>query len=76
MTTREQVHQALDTLGDTELRAVAHVVAALRARQLSARAMDPVSYGPLYREFAAEDRALAERGMAGFAGGLELEDRS
>ena len=76
MTPREQVHRDLVTLGDPELRAVAHVVAALRARQLSARAMDPVSYGPLYREFAAEDRALAERGMAGFAGGLELEDRS
>jgi len=36
---------------------------------------DPAVYGPLYREFAAEDSALAEQGMADYIAGLIAEDR-
>ncbi len=76
MTKREQIHQAIDALGDRELQAVAHVVAALRASRHPPLEMDPRSYGPLYHEFAEEDRALAEQGMARYAEGLGAEDRS
>lgn len=62
MTFREQVHQALDTLTEHELVAVAHVVAVLRAGPRSALALEPDVYGPLYRQFASEDSALAEEG--------------
>jgi len=75
MTTREQVRQALDTLTEAEISAVAHVLEAFRSRHLPASPLDPQVFGPLYREDGAEDRALAESGMSDFASGLELEDR-
>ncbi len=70
------MHLALDALGEPDLQAVAHVVAALQARRVSPTFFDPASYGQLYLEFAAEDRALAEHGMEGFSRGLEFEDHS
>jgi hypothetical protein len=36
---------------------------------------DPAVYGPLYREFAAEDSQLAEEGMSDYIDGLLAEDR-
>jgi predicted RNase H-like HicB family nuclease len=36
---------------------------------------DPAAYGPLYREFAAEDSELAEQGMSDYVAGLLAEDR-
>ncbi len=36
---------------------------------------DPAIYGPLYSEFALEDRQLAEQGIADYASALEAEDR-
>jgi len=37
---------------------------------------DPAVYGPLYLEYAAEDRELAEQVMADYARGLEAEDKA
>lgn len=37
---------------------------------------DPAVYGPLYREFAAEDGELAEQGMSGYNASLLAEDRN
>ena len=76
MTTREQVLKALDTLSQPEIDVVAHVMAALRAGKLPAAALDPAIYGPLYRQFAAEDRVLAEQGMSDFAQGVARDDRA
>jgi hypothetical protein len=40
------------------------------------RSENPAVYRPLYLEFAAEDRELAELGMADYALGLEAEDEA
>lgn len=76
MTIREQVQQALEGLTDVQLVAVAHVVEALRSAASPARRMDRDIYGPLYRQFAAEDSALAEEGLGDFSRGLAAEDRA
>ena len=74
MTIREQVQQALEGLTDVQLVAVAHVVEALRSAASPARRMGRDIYGPLYRQFAAEDSALAEEGLGDFSRGLAAED--
>jgi hypothetical protein len=76
MTTREQVVHELDALGDRELEYAARLIEALRSRPPEAPppSFDPAVYGPLYREYAAADCALAELGMTDYARGLEAED--
>ena len=76
MTIREQVYQALEGLTDAQLVAVAHIVEALRSTAFPARRMDRDFYGPLYRQFAAEDSALAEEGLGDFSRSLAAEDRA
>ena len=76
MTIREQVHQALERLTDAQLVAVAHVVEAVRSAASPVRKMDRDLYGPLYRQFAAEDGALAEEGLGDFSRSLAAEDRA
>lgn len=78
MTVREQVVHELDALGDRELEYAARLIDALRARPSEAPSpsFDPAVYGPLYQEYAAEDRALAEQGMADYTRGLEVEDKA
>jgi hypothetical protein len=46
-----------------------------RPSKASMQSFDPAIYGPLYREFAAEDSWLAEEGMADYASALAAEDR-
>lgn len=76
MTMREQVIQALDALDDRDLEYAARLIETLRSRppEVPPPSFDPAVFGPLYQEFAAEDRELAEEGMADYARGLEAED--
>jgi hypothetical protein len=77
MTSRERVIQEVETLGEVELEYVARLVSSLHLRPGEAPlpSWDPAIYGPLYREFAAEDSQLAEQGMAEYAQALADEDR-
>ncbi|MFQ6056627.1 MAG: hypothetical protein ACE5KE_14720 [Methanosarcinales archaeon] len=77
MMIKKHLIQELDTLGERELREVAEYVAFLKIRS---RFMPPPLFNEdqiatLYREFAKEDRQLAEEGMADYADGLAKEDK-
>ncbi len=76
MTLKEQVRQDLERLDDSGLREVADFVAFLqfRTRRHVASTWDETKMAALYAEFAEEDRALAEAGMADYAVGLARED--
>ena len=77
MTTRELVVHEVESLDERELEYVARLVSSLRLRPVEAPlpSWDPAVYGPLYREFAAEDSQLAEQGIADYANALAAEDR-
>jgi hypothetical protein len=77
MTARELVIHEVESLDEGELEYVVRLVHSLRKRPSDAPlpSFDPAVYGPLYREFAAEDSRLAEEGMADYAAGLAAEDR-
>jgi predicted sugar kinase len=77
MTARELVIHEVESLDERELEYVARLVQSLRLRPSEAAlpSWDPAVYGPLYREFAAEDSRLAEQGMADYNAGLGAEDR-
>jgi hypothetical protein len=77
MTARELVMHEVESLNDEELEYVARLLRSLKTRPAEALlpSYDPAIYGPLYREFAEEDRELAEQGMADYARGLAEEDR-
>jgi hypothetical protein len=62
MTAREFVIHEVESLDERELEYVARLVQSLRLRSSEAPlpSWDPEVYGPLYREFAAEDSQLAE----------------
>jgi hypothetical protein len=77
MTVREQVVHDLETLNQGELEYAARLIESLRSRSAEAAApsFDPAVYGPLYQEFAAEDRELAQQGMAEYVRGLEAEGK-
>ncbi len=72
MTAREIVIHEVESLDEGELEYVARLVHSLRLRPSEAPlpSFDPAVYGPLYREFAAEDSRLAEEGLADYAGAL------
>jgi hypothetical protein len=77
MTTRELVVHEVESLDEGELEYVARLVRSLRLRPVEAPlpSWDPAVYGPLYREFAAEDSQFAEEGLADYATALAAEDR-
>ena len=77
MTARELVMHEVESLNDAELEYVARLLRSLKSRpdDVPLPSYDPAVYGPLYREFAAEDSELAEQGMADYARGLADEDR-
>jgi hypothetical protein len=72
VTARDRVIQELETLADPEVEYVARLIDSLRSRPAGVPlpSFDPAVFGSLYREFAAEDSALAEQGMADYARGL------
>jgi hypothetical protein len=76
MTARELVIHQVESLDEGELEYVARLVRSLRLRPSEAPlpSWDPAVYGPLYREFAAEDSQLAEQGMADYVSALAAED--
>ena len=77
MTARELVIHEVESLNDAELEYVARLLRSLKSRpdDVPLPSYDPAVYGPLYREFAAEDSELAEQGMADYVRGLADEDR-
>ncbi len=76
MTTKEYVTELLETLSDAELQQVAEYLAFLkfRARLYARPALDTTEVEALYTEFADQDRALSEQGMAEYSEGLMAED--
>ena len=76
MTLKEQVKDDLERLDEGGLREVADFMAFLqfRSRRQSVPDWDEAKIAALYAEFAEEDRALAEAGMADYAAGLVRED--
>ena len=75
MSIKEQLRQDIDLLEEAELRQVADYLAFLkfwgRLPRPSLNASDLASF---YAEFAKEDRAMAEEGMAEYREGLARED--
>jgi hypothetical protein len=76
MTLKEQVNDDLERLDEGGLREVADFMAFLqfRSRHQSVPDWDEAKMVVLYAEFAEEDRALAEAGMADYASDLGRED--
>jgi len=76
MTLKEQVKLDLERLDEGRLREVADFMALLqfRTRRQAMPEWDEMRMAVLYAEFAEEDRALAEAGMADYAAGLARED--
>jgi hypothetical protein len=74
MKTRDLVLQTLETLSEPEMDHVARLLAVLKSRPLPPAALNPEVYGPLYKEFAAEDRLLAEEGFSDYSSDLQAED--
>ena len=76
MSLKEAVVHELDYFDEAELQKVADYVALLRHRSPFSRpvSQDDAVLAALYAEFAEEDRALAEEGMAEYADALAAED--
>lgn len=73
---RERVALELDTLSEAELNQVAEYVAFLRFRaRIATPPRDDAHLRALYAEAAAEDRTLAEEGMAEYHRVLDDEDQ-
>lgn len=77
MSIKEEVIHELDKLSEAELKQVAEYVAFLKFQSRMKRipSLDDTQLEALYKEFAEEDRRLAEEGMADYAEGLAKEDR-
>jgi hypothetical protein len=76
MSIKEQVTHELDKLSEAELKQVAEYVAFLKfqARVKRIPSLDETQLEALYKEFAEEDRRLAEEGMSDYTKGLAKED--
>ena len=76
MTIREQVTKTLDNLSESELQQVAEYVSFLkfRSRFQEKPPIDEETLASLFKEFAAEDRQLAEGGMQDYSKDLLVED--
>lgn len=75
MNLKEEVTRQLDSFTDAELYEVVQYLALLRYRsRITPRDYDEQQLAALYGEFAEEDRALAEEGIADYASALTKED--
>ena len=72
MSLKEFVAHEVETLEESELRAVAEYVSFLKFRARTS--LDEERLTALYREFEGEDRELAEAGVADYAAALSRED--
>ncbi|MDA1189988.1 MAG: hypothetical protein O2854_10005 [Chloroflexi bacterium] len=75
-TTKEKLLDELETLSEEELEQLTEFVEFLKfqGRRRYAPEINEAELAALYAEFAAEDRDLAEAGMADYARGLKQED--
>ena len=75
---RKQLLKELELLDEEQLRQVEEFIAFLRfrSRRDAPVVFDRTAAAGLYREFAGEDRRMAEDGLAEYEQGLEQEDRS
>jgi hypothetical protein len=73
----EALKQDLDGLTHNQLQQVADFIAFLKFRNQHQHriALDPTQLAVLFKEFADEDRALAEAGMSDYAVVLHQEDQ-
>ncbi len=76
LSTRDLIVSEIETLNEAELRQVADYVAFLRfqGRRQTTLVFDEARIAAIYAEFADEDLALAEEGIADYAVELERED--
>ena len=75
MSAKEQIVEEIKSLSEAELEEVTKYLAFLKFRaRHKAPAIDETQLAALYAEFADEDRAMAEEGMADYAEGLAHED--
>lgn len=75
MTLKEQITKTIDTLGESELHQVAEYLSFLRFRSRQRHAkVDEKELANLYKEFAEEDRQLAEEGIEDYKRELLAED--
>ena len=76
MTVRDRVILELEALPDQDVEYVGRIIGSLRSRpqNVPLPSFDPAVFGPLYREFAAEDREIAELGMSDYAPALRNEE--
>ena len=72
MSLKEFVAHEVETLEESELRAVAEYVSFLKFRARTS--LDEERLTSLYREFEGEDRELAEAGVADCVAALSRED--
>ncbi len=72
MSLQEFVAHEIESLEESELRAVAEYVSFLKFRARTS--LDEERLTSLYREFEREDRELAEAGVADYAAALARED--
>lgn len=73
MSLKEFVAHEVETLGETELQALAEYVSFLKFRARTS--LDEARLASLYSEFEGEDRELAEAGMEDYTPALSQEDR-
>lgn len=76
MAAKEHIIEEIEELDPAQLQEVEDYLAFLkfRSRLQPAQSFDQNVVAGLYREFAAEDRSLAEEGMAEYARDLKRED--
>ena len=74
MSLKEFVAHEVETLQESELKAVAEYVSFLKFRARTSA--DEARLSALYAEFEQEDRDLAEAGLSDYASALSREDAS
>ena len=75
MNVKEEVARQLEGFSEAELAELVQYLAFLRYKsRITPHDYDEQQLAALYGEFAEEDRALAEEGIAGYASALAKED--
>jgi len=76
MTAKEQLLREIEELDDSQVREVEEFLAFLRFRSRydTPVVFDRAQAAEQYREAAAEDRKMADEGLADYSAGLKRED--
>ena len=75
MSLKELVASEVETLGESDLRALAEYLSFLKFRARTSIAQNDADFAALYAEFDLEDRAMANAGLEDYVGALAGEDR-